>query len=150
MGNHWVTLSISTKYDQDWYCDSSILTDPITDDRLTHDWTDVVAVLNEYVPSSLYFLIVSSLHDNFMLTYKCFCLGLLTCMWLRCQEDTKKTNADSLNIILHSASNNKLQAIHALPCLLKHGCIWSTTELLCKCKCIYFTLLSMLMIKYAY
>jgi hypothetical protein len=28
-------------------------------------------------------------------------------------EDTQKTNADSLNIILHSASNNKLQATHA-------------------------------------
>jgi hypothetical protein len=29
-GNHWVTLSISTKYNQVWYCDSSRLTDPIT------------------------------------------------------------------------------------------------------------------------
>jgi hypothetical protein len=46
-GNHWVTLSISTKYDQVWYCDSSRLTDLITGDRLTHDWTDVKAVLNE-------------------------------------------------------------------------------------------------------
>jgi hypothetical protein len=32
MGNHWVTLSISTKYDQVWYCDSSRPTDPITDE----------------------------------------------------------------------------------------------------------------------
>jgi hypothetical protein len=37
-----------------------------------------------------------------------------------------------------------------LLCLLKHGCIWSATELRCKCKCIYFTLLLMFMIKYAY
>jgi hypothetical protein len=35
IGNHWVTLSISTKYDQVWYCDSSRPTDPITGDRLT-------------------------------------------------------------------------------------------------------------------
>jgi hypothetical protein len=32
MGNHWVTLAISTKYDQVWYCDSSMLTDLITSD----------------------------------------------------------------------------------------------------------------------
>jgi hypothetical protein len=31
-GNHWVTLSISTKYDQVWYCDSSRLTDSRTGD----------------------------------------------------------------------------------------------------------------------
>jgi hypothetical protein len=30
MGNHWVTQSISTKYDQVRYYDSSRLTDPIT------------------------------------------------------------------------------------------------------------------------
>jgi hypothetical protein len=30
MGNHWVTLSISTKYDQVWYYDSSMSTNPIT------------------------------------------------------------------------------------------------------------------------
>jgi hypothetical protein len=47
MGNHWVTLAISTKYDKVWYCDSSRPTDPITGDRLTRDWTDVIAVLNE-------------------------------------------------------------------------------------------------------
>jgi hypothetical protein len=46
-GNHWVTLSISTKYDQVWYCDSSRLTDPITGERLTRDWIDVMAVLNK-------------------------------------------------------------------------------------------------------
>jgi hypothetical protein len=46
MDNYWVTLSISTKYDQVWYCDSRP-TDPIIVDRLTHDWTDVIAVLNE-------------------------------------------------------------------------------------------------------
>jgi hypothetical protein len=46
-GNHWVTLTISTKYDQVWYCDSSRPTDPITGDRLTHDWIDLIAILNE-------------------------------------------------------------------------------------------------------
>jgi hypothetical protein len=30
MGNHWVTLAISTKYDQVWYCDSARPTDSIT------------------------------------------------------------------------------------------------------------------------
>jgi hypothetical protein len=33
-GNHWVTLSISTKYDHVWYCDSSRLTDPISTNDL--------------------------------------------------------------------------------------------------------------------
>jgi hypothetical protein len=46
-GKNWVTPSISTKYDQVWYCDSSTPTDPITGEQLTHDWTDVMAVLNE-------------------------------------------------------------------------------------------------------
>jgi hypothetical protein len=31
-GNHSVTQSISTKYDQVWYCDSLRPIDPITDD----------------------------------------------------------------------------------------------------------------------
>jgi hypothetical protein len=35
-------------------------------------------------------------------------------------------------------------------CLLKHGYIWSAAELHCKYKCIYFTLLSTFIIKYAY
>jgi hypothetical protein len=46
-GNHWVTLSISTKYDQIKYYDSSRLTDPITGNRLTHGWADNISVLNE-------------------------------------------------------------------------------------------------------
>jgi hypothetical protein len=46
-GNHWVTLSISTKYDQVWYCDSSRPIDPITGEQLINDWTDVMAILNE-------------------------------------------------------------------------------------------------------
>jgi hypothetical protein len=46
-GNHWVTLAISTKYDQVLYGDSSRPTDPIIGDRLTCDWTNVVAILNE-------------------------------------------------------------------------------------------------------
>jgi hypothetical protein len=37
-----------------------------------------------------------------------------------------------------------------LLCLLKHGYFRSTAESRCKCKCIYFTLLSTFMIKYAY
>jgi hypothetical protein len=47
MGNHCLTLTISIKYDHVWYCDSSRPTDPITDERLTCDWTNVIAVLNE-------------------------------------------------------------------------------------------------------
>jgi hypothetical protein len=47
MSNHWITLAISTKYDQIYYYDSSRPTNPITSDRLTRDWTDVIAVLNE-------------------------------------------------------------------------------------------------------
>jgi hypothetical protein len=46
-GNHWIILSISTKYNQVWYCDSSRPTDPITNDRLTCDWTDIIVVLND-------------------------------------------------------------------------------------------------------
>jgi hypothetical protein len=45
--NHWVNLSISTKYNQVWYCDSSRPTDPITGDRLTLDWTNVITILDE-------------------------------------------------------------------------------------------------------
>jgi hypothetical protein len=30
MGDHWVTLAISIKYDQVWYCDSARPTDSIT------------------------------------------------------------------------------------------------------------------------
>jgi hypothetical protein len=47
-GNHCVTLSISTKYDLVWYCDSLRLTDPKIGDRLTHDWNDVISILDEY------------------------------------------------------------------------------------------------------
>ena len=46
-GNHWVTLAISTKYDQVWYCDPARPTDSITGERLTRDWTDIMAVLDE-------------------------------------------------------------------------------------------------------
>jgi hypothetical protein len=46
-GNNWITLSISTKYDQVWYCDFVRLTDLITGERLTHNWTDIIAVLDE-------------------------------------------------------------------------------------------------------
>jgi hypothetical protein len=47
MTNHWVTLSISTKYNQVWYCDSSRLIDLKTSDRLIHDWSDVISFLDE-------------------------------------------------------------------------------------------------------
>jgi hypothetical protein len=61
-----------------------------------------------------------------------------------------QTNAESLNIILHSMSNNNLRATHAASMFAKHRCIWSTTELCSNYKCIYFTLLSTFMIKYVY
>jgi hypothetical protein len=47
MGNHWVTLSISTNYDQVWYCDSSRPVDPITGHRHTRGWTNVISILDE-------------------------------------------------------------------------------------------------------
>jgi hypothetical protein len=47
IGNHWVTLEISTKYDQVWYCDSIRPTNSITGERLTRDWTDIMVVLDE-------------------------------------------------------------------------------------------------------
>jgi hypothetical protein len=47
MGNHWVTLAISTKYAPVWYCDSARLTNLITTERLTCDWADIIAVLDE-------------------------------------------------------------------------------------------------------
>jgi hypothetical protein len=47
MGNHWVTLVISIKYDKVWYCDSTRPEDSITGEQLTHDWTDIMAVLDE-------------------------------------------------------------------------------------------------------
>jgi hypothetical protein len=53
------------------------------------------------------------MHDNFILTYECFWLGLLTRTWLRCSEDTQKENADDINMILHFASDNKLRATQA-------------------------------------
>jgi hypothetical protein len=45
--NQWVTLAISTKYDQVWYCDSTRLTDSITSERLTCDWIDIMVILDE-------------------------------------------------------------------------------------------------------
>jgi hypothetical protein len=47
MGNDWVTLPIFIKYDQVWYCDSARPTDLITGEQLTHDWTDIMVVLDE-------------------------------------------------------------------------------------------------------
>jgi hypothetical protein len=45
--NHWITLAISTKYDQVWYCDSTRPTDSINGERLTHDRIDMMAVPDE-------------------------------------------------------------------------------------------------------
>jgi hypothetical protein len=53
IGNHWVTLSISTMYDQVRYCGSSRPIDSENGDQLTHDFSDVMSILNESVPSSL-------------------------------------------------------------------------------------------------
>jgi hypothetical protein len=47
MGNHWLTLSISTTYDQVWYCDPSRPTHSRTSNRLTHNWSDVISVLDK-------------------------------------------------------------------------------------------------------
>jgi hypothetical protein len=46
-GNHWVTLSISTKYDPVWYCDSSRQIDPRTGNQHTRDWNDVISIPHE-------------------------------------------------------------------------------------------------------
>jgi hypothetical protein len=46
-GNHWLLLSMSTMYDQVCYCDSSRLTDSKIGDRLTHDYTNILSVLDE-------------------------------------------------------------------------------------------------------
>jgi hypothetical protein len=46
-GNHWVTPSIFTKYNQVWYYDSSRLTDPVIGGRLIHDWNDVIFIIDE-------------------------------------------------------------------------------------------------------
>jgi hypothetical protein len=46
-GNHWITLAISTKYDQLWYYDSTRPSDLITGEQLTREWTTIVAVLDK-------------------------------------------------------------------------------------------------------
>jgi hypothetical protein len=46
-GSHWVLLTISTRHDQVWYCDSNRPTESATGKRGTHDYSDVMAVLNE-------------------------------------------------------------------------------------------------------
>jgi hypothetical protein len=44
---HWVLLIISMRHNQVWYCDSNRPTDPATGKRGTHDYSVVMAVLNE-------------------------------------------------------------------------------------------------------
>jgi hypothetical protein len=46
-GNHWLTLAISTKYDQVWYFDFTRPTYSITGERLIRDWTNIMVVLDE-------------------------------------------------------------------------------------------------------
>jgi hypothetical protein len=46
-GNHWVLLTISTRHDQVWYCDSNRPIDPATGKRGTRDYSEVMDVLNE-------------------------------------------------------------------------------------------------------
>jgi hypothetical protein len=46
-GSHWVLLTISMRHNQVWYCDSNSSTDPATGKRWTHDYSEVMAVLNE-------------------------------------------------------------------------------------------------------
>jgi hypothetical protein len=48
MGNHWVLLSVSTKYDQVYYCDFSRPIDSKTSDRLTHDFSDLGVLYPRY------------------------------------------------------------------------------------------------------
>ena len=45
--NHWILVTISTMYDQVWYCDSSRPADPDTGERLTRDYDDVISIINE-------------------------------------------------------------------------------------------------------
>jgi hypothetical protein len=46
-GNYWLLMNISTMYIQVWYYDSARPTDPDTGEQLTHDYTDVMSVLDE-------------------------------------------------------------------------------------------------------
>jgi hypothetical protein len=45
-GSHWVLLIISMRHNQVWYCNSNRLTDPATGKRGTHDYSEVMAILN--------------------------------------------------------------------------------------------------------
>jgi hypothetical protein len=46
-GSHWVLLTISMRHNQVWYCDSNRPTDLATGKRGTHDYSEVMGVLNE-------------------------------------------------------------------------------------------------------
>jgi hypothetical protein len=46
-GSHWVLLTILMRHNQVWYCDSNRPTDPATRKRGTHDYSEVMAILNE-------------------------------------------------------------------------------------------------------
>jgi hypothetical protein len=46
-GSHWVLFTISMKHDQVCYCDSNRLIDLATGKRGIHDYSEVMAVLNE-------------------------------------------------------------------------------------------------------
>jgi hypothetical protein len=62
-GSHWVLLTISMRHNQVWYYDSNRPTDSATSKRGTHDYSEVMVL-------HFSFFIVSSLHDNFALTYE--------------------------------------------------------------------------------
>jgi hypothetical protein len=47
IGSHWVLLTISMRHNQVWYFDSNRPTDPATGKRGTHDYSEVMAILND-------------------------------------------------------------------------------------------------------
>jgi hypothetical protein len=46
-GSHWVLLTISMRHNQVWYYDSNMPVDLDTGKRGTHDYSEVMAVVNK-------------------------------------------------------------------------------------------------------
>jgi hypothetical protein len=69
-GSHWVLLTISVRYNQVWYCDSNRPIDPATGKRGTHITVRSWLSLTSKFILHFSFFIVSSLYDNFTLTYE--------------------------------------------------------------------------------
>jgi hypothetical protein len=69
-GSHWVLLTISMRHNQVWYYDSNRSIDPATASErpviTVRSWLPLTCKFILYFS----FFIVSSLHDNFALTYK--------------------------------------------------------------------------------